>query len=396
MRVLIINDHGITGGGTENRIRLLVEELLNQNFFEEIHLLAKYTQKELPDKIIFHQSEKSTFWETIKIIKNHKIDIVQVHNLLSLTPTPILAAKLLRKPIIFFAHDYWPVCGRRSYIPAETASQQTLCEKTQLKKCTKCIGWKSVLKLKIWKLIVNLSTTAISASNFLAQQYEKEGVLKNKWQIVNPWIEQRIFDGAEEYKPTEKIILFVGSLIEFKGAWVAAKSLKNVVEKIPEAKLVFIGGEQSPEYPYRRFIEDILKKDNTTNNVLFLGKQDWQTIKTWHSKASALVFPSVCMETFGLAWAEAMASGVPIIASAVGSVPEFIEDKGIIIPLRDETALAHVIIEILNNKKLAEKLSHGGKKYAQEQFNLTNAVNKIKKSITYHKSLMFSQQSFSN
>ena len=174
------------------------------------------------------------------------------------------------------------------------------------------------------------------------------------------------------------MVLFVGSLIEFKGAWVAAKSLKHVVEKIPEAKLVFIGNEQTPELPYRRFIEDICAKDKTINNVLFLGKQDWQTIKTWHAKASALIFPSICMETFGLAWAEAMASGVPIIASAVGSIPELVGDHGIIVPPRDDRALADAITKIVTDTKLAEQLSKEGKEYAAKQFSITNAVNNLK------------------
>lgn len=387
MKLLIINDYGISGGGTENRIKLLVEELLSRKTFEEIHILSYANNNKDTEKLKFHtcKTQKESFFLAWKIIKENKIDIIQVHNTLAISPLPILAAKILLKPVLFFAHDYWPICGRRSFIPAENASQEILCTQTQIKKCIKCVGWKTVLKLKIFKKIVNLCTVGISSSDFLAKIYENEGTLQNKWKIILPWIDLSKFAQHENSLRKENIILFVGSLIEFKGAWVAVKALKYVLKEIPDAKLAIIGDSQEEQSIHRNKIENIINTDLTGQNILFLGKKNWDEIKEWHKKSKVFIFPTVCMETFGLAWAEAMASGCPVIASSIGSVPELLNNKGILVKPRDEIELANAIIKVLKDENLQNKMSDEGINYAKEQFCVKKSVEKL---TTIYKNLL--------
>ena len=310
---------------------------------------------------------------------------MQTHNLLALSPLPILAAKILRKPVVFFAHDYWPVCGRRSFIPAETASQKTLCNETHLKKCIKCVGLKTVIKLKVFRKIVNLCNIGLTSSNFLANIYENEGVLKNKWRKLMPWIDLNKFIENKKPSTKENTILFVGSLIEFKGAWVATKALKHILKEIPDAKLVLIGDGQEEQSIYRNNIENIINNDLISNNVLFLGRKNRDEIHEWHQKAKVFLFPTVCMESFGLAWAEAMASGCPVIASAIGSIPELISDKGILAQPRNEIDLANAVIKIIKDTTFAQKLSEDGRKYAFENFDVKKSTDTLLK--IYHEIL---------
>lgn len=381
MKLLIINECGIWGGGTENRIRLLIDGLLKTKTFEQIHILSANEISQYPAGLIPHKFDKtrSAFFQTLKIIRKAKIDIIQVHNLPPISPSAIIAAKLMNKPVIFFAHDYWPICGRRSFIKAETASKQALCEQPAFSKCTKCIGIKSTLKLKIWKQILNLADVGISASNFMKNIYEQENVLRNKWKITLPWIDLSKFGRKESGTcKKENMILFIGSLMEFKGAWVAAKALKYVLKQIPTAKLIFIGDGQEQNSKYREEINEILKNDATQNNAVFLGKQNWDEIHKWHLKSKVFVFPTVCMESFGLSWAEAMASGCPIIASSIGSVPELLAGKGILVQPKNEIDLANEIIKIIKNKNLSNKMSKEGKKYALEMFDTKRAALELK------------------
>ncbi len=387
MKLLIINDYGISGGGTENRIKLLVEELLNRKTFEEIHILSRFDNNKDTENLKFHacKTQKESFSLAWKIIRKNKIDIVQVHNALAISPLPILAAKILRKPIVFFAHDYWPICGRRSFILAETASQEILCNETKLKKCIQCVGWKTVLKLKIFKKIINLCSFGISSSNFLANIYEKEGTLKNKWKIILPWIDLGKFAQNEQVLHKENIILFVGSLIEFKGAWIAVKSLKYVLKEIPDAKLAIIGDSQEEQSIHRNKIENHINNDLVSNNVLFLGKKNWDELKEWHHKSKVFVFPTICMETFGLVWAEAMAARCPVIASEVGSVPELLNSRGMLVKPRDEIELANAIIKVLKDNNLQNKMTQEGINYAKENFDVKKSAEKL---ISIYKSLL--------
>ncbi len=376
MKLLLINDYGVSGGGSENRIRLLLEELLRRKVFEEIHLLSLHNTSYFEGIHIHNCRGKNAFFLTRRIIKDHSIDIVQVHNLVDIGPWPVLAAKTLRKPVIFFAHDYWPVCGQRSFIPAKTASTAILCKNTSFIKCTQCIGIRSTLKLKVWKRLISLANMGISATLAMKQVYEQEGVLRKKWYVVPPWIHIEKFAQKNSVEKKENIILFVGSLVEWKGAWVAAKALQAIVQKVPDAQLVFIGDSQEPELNYRKDIETICQEQGTLPHITFLGKKGWDEIQEWHHKAKVFVFPSVCMESFGLSWAEAMASGCPVIVSDVGSVAE-LATRAKIVKSKDSNELAKAVIEILHNHQLAENMSLWGRQYALENFDVKSAAGKM-------------------
>lgn len=375
MKLLLINDYGFSGGGSENRIRLLLEELLRRKVFEEIHIIASRNVSSFEGIKIHDCGQKNAFFFTRKIIKENNIDIVQVHNLADIGPWPVVAAKLLKKPVVFFAHDYWPVCGRRSFIPAETASKEMLCQQTS-SKCFSCIGVRSSLKLKMWKRLIGLADMGVSATLAMKSIYEKEGVLRGKWYVVPPWIHLEKFSQQSKIEKKGSIMLFVSSLIEWKGAWVVAKALKAVAKEVPDAQLVFIGDSQGPELKYRQDIEEICRNDGVLSHVQFLGKQGWDEIQEWHQRAKVFVFPTICMESFGLAWAEAMASGCPVVVSDVGSVAE-LATRAKIVKARDSDELAKAVIEIFKDDHLAENMSLWGRQYALENFDVRSAANKM-------------------
>jgi glycosyltransferase involved in cell wall biosynthesis len=85
------------------------------------------------------------------------------------------------------------------------------------------------------------------------------------------------------------------------------------------------------------------------------------------------------MESFGLNWAEAMAAGIPIVASNVGSIPEYIKDneRGLLFPAGNHEALAHTVIRIFENERLAKHIAENGQQYALKNFGVDHATEKI-------------------
>jgi glycosyltransferase involved in cell wall biosynthesis len=402
MRILIVNDHGIIGGGTETRIRIFIELLLREPS-AEVHVLQPGQPPETDplfshERLIFHYYDRGAYKDARRIIATHKIDIMQVHNLLLVQPYVLLAAKQAQIPIVWWAHDYWLLCTKRSFIDPYLASKDILCERAKGVDCRRCMSLKTRLKHTVWKRLINFATCAIAPAKILQDIHEAAHVLKGKWHVVTPWIDPAFMlseiknkeltnlkkeNERKKIKRNQSVknkLLFVGSLIEFKGGWVAAKAMKKIVEHFPNTELLFVGSEQGPESQYRQEIDRISSEDGTTKYITFLGGKNKKEIAALHAQSDLYLCPTVCMESFGLNWAEAMASGSCVVASAVGSLPEYITDgeNGVLFPTKDHDALAACVIRLLSNNAERKKIARTGQRFAQTHFTGERAVKEIK------------------
>lgn len=391
MNLLIINDWGISpkaglmGGGAENRIILLINEFLSSGKIEQIHVIfgeEKLQNQCFPEnKVFFHPFKASNFFSiynfTNHIIKKYKIDIIQIHNTVELKPFSVLSGRKNKVPVIWFAHDFWPLCGMRSFISPYDAMNNKLCDKVNVIKCIKCEGWKSYLRLKYVRFILNKADLAIAPGVKIKNIFENNGVLKNKWRIVKPWINTEYSASYEDIP--RKDILFVGSLLPYKGAWVAVEALKYILEKIPDAKLKIVGQDQEKNNIYRNKIEEIAKRDGVVNNIEFLGTMDKSQLIKEYQKSAVFVFPTICQELFGLVWAEAMANGCPVVAADIGGVAEYVKNYGVLFHQRDFKTLSEEVIRILKNSEYAKDLSIKAKKYVIDNFNIKNASREMMK-----------------
>lgn len=380
MRLLIINDGGARGGGTENRIRLLLEEFGKRELFEEIHILyhKDYAQPPL-DSVTSHMgdaNEASNYKLVKSILFEHKIDIVQSHNMVAITPFCLSAAFKKKIPVIWFAHDYWPLCAKRSFIDPYKAREKELCKKATFSNCVSCVGLRTWMRLKSFRYFLKNVNIAISACNFVKAVYESHNFLKGRWKVIKPWIELSKFL-FNPHSVRDKSILFTGSLIDYKGAWVLAEAFAGVLKEVPDAKLKFVGSEQEPDNRYRKRLERIFARDGTINHVEFLGYMDWDKLGDQYRTAGVYVCPTVCLESFGLNWAEALATGCPVVASRVGSIPETTNNFGKLVEPADPRALADSIVTVLRNKRHYTKLSEEGAAYVKNTFNVSRAASEM-------------------
>lgn len=373
MNLLVLNDYGISGSGTEKRIRLLLEEFLRKNYFGEIHLIESIAHP-IPskhEKIKIHQSTKKQLKElTKRIVKENNIDLIQVHNLLLLGTDFIKELKKTEKPVVYFAHDYWPFCGRRILF----SNEKKVCEKVNLLDCLKCIGVGGLAVTKKNKKLINLCNLGIAPGENVKKILEENGLLKNKWSVITPWIDSK---EVKEPKKKERTILFVGPMAEFKGSKVMADAMKGVVKEYPDAKLKLVGREQEKKNPLRKEIELIAKNCGIMKNIEFLGYMKENELKEEYSKASVYVCPPLWPEIFGLTWAEAMIQGCPVIGTRVGSLEEYIKGNGLLVEANNASELGEAIKRVFGEKGLAEKLSEKGKRFALKEFGVERAAKEI-------------------
>lgn len=317
MKLLIINERGLYGGGAENRISLLAKELIRTKTFEEICFISK-SKVTMPGITGYEAIEKTIYQKTKEVIAKHAIDIIQIHNAFDFACQAIKSAKEMDKPVIFFAHDYWGFCGRRILLNRKNQ----VCNRARFVKCSNCIGWLSFLHMLRIKKELNKCNIAITPSMFVKNIYERNNLLKGKWKIIPPWIDLNLFKQNKKIKRDKKTILFVGPLTYTKGADTLAKAMKFIVQKIPEVRLKFIGCNLNKDDQDLKRIQAILKQDNTLQNVEFSEPKYGKELAEEYQKAGVYVCCPVWPEVFGQTWAQAMACGCPVIATKVGSIPE--------------------------------------------------------------------------
>lgn len=369
MNILIVNDYGIHGAGTEVRLKLLIEKLGKDKVSKKIHLVSK--TESTSSKFISHlASEKTAYIKTKEIIKKYKIDLVQVHNSFAFSTNAIKAAKELQKPVIFFAHDYWGFCGRRNLIN----HKNKVCSNFKFIKCSQCIGLLSVLHLKKIQKQLNKCDIAIAPNTFVKEIYEKNGILVGKWKIIKPWIDLKLFKPNKKIKRDKNTLLFVGALTYAKGAVHLAKSLKYLVQEIPNIKLKFIGWNQEKTDPNRKRIQKILKENKTLQNVEFCGLKYGEDLIKEFQKAAVYVCPPIWPEVFGHTWAQAMACGCRIVTTNKLSFTEDLKKQNSVVADTNPEDLAKKIIQTMSQKNIG---SSKNRKFIAANFNLNKNIKTL-------------------
>lgn len=187
--------------------------------------------------------------------------------------------------------------------------------------------------------------------------------------VSHPWFNQQ----------SECIIIGLGRLVKQKGFIYLIKALK-IVRTEQNAKLVIIG-----KGPEEKHLKKLVRQLDLQEHISFVG---FQPNPFKYLKQGSIFVLSSLYEGFPMALAEAMALGLPAVATRCPSGPEeIIQDhqNGILIPVADETALARALSMLLKDEKLRQKLGQAGSQRIKD-FSAEKIVKKyellLKKIIT--------------
>ena len=167
----------------------------------------------------------------------------------------------------------------------------------------------------------------------------------------------------------EKTILFIGRLIAWKGVNHLIAAMNEVILRVHNVQLKIIGNG-----PARAELKQLTRMMKISSHVQFLDNIDRGQLLLHYKKADLFVLPSITVdgqtEGLGVVLLEGMASGVPVIGSNTGGIPDIIDDgvNGLLVPPGDPEALASAIMKILNNHELAEKFAQEGLRTVKERF----------------------------
>lgn len=175
------------------------------------------------------------------------------------------------------------------------------------------------------------------------------------------------------YKQTSFITLFVGKMHPYKDPLTLIKSISKAIEKNPNLLLVAVGDGDL----YDDVKKEVIRLD-LLNYVEILREVSNKKLKILYNVADAFVLPSVS-EAFGITLLEAMASGVPVIASNSGACAEVIGNAGLLFDRGNYIELAEKILSLSYDKELSRNLSEAGLKRAKETFSWEDKIDQYLK-----------------
>jgi glycosyltransferase involved in cell wall biosynthesis len=175
-------------------------------------------------------------------------------------------------------------------------------------------------------------------------------------------------------KNDEKIILFIGNLRPVKGVMYLIHAMKFIIDKNMNVRLFIVGGGKERDY-----LENLVKKYDLQKYVTFFGRVSNLKISENLVTSDLFVLPSLS-EGFPLVILEAMASGLPIIASNVGGLSEIIKDfeNGFLVEPKNPEKIAEKVIFLLNDEKLRKTISKNNKEVAKK-YSWENVIEKLEK-----------------
>jgi len=181
--------------------------------------------------------------------------------------------------------------------------------------------------------------------------------LGGEFRVVPNGLDVASFAAAEpaDLDPGRRL-LFVGRLHRRKGFTVAVEAFRLLADRRPDIRLIVAGdGEE-------RAAADRLKPP-VRDRVTMLGTVPHDRLPQYYAASDLLVAPSLGGESFGYVLLEAMAAGLPVVASRIPGYDEVVRDgrEGFLVPAGDPRAVADAAAKVLDDPTLAQTMVHAGR-----------------------------------
>ena len=180
---------------------------------------------------------------------------------------------------------------------------------------------------------------------------------------------------ANPLPSADKYMLFVGRLTEEKQLEHAMHTFSSLADKHKGLHFVIVGGAGPEDEGYVQTLKDKFMSNYWLPRVHWLGH--CHDVTKWYVHAQFLILTSK-HEGFGRVLVEAMAQSTPVVAYAVGGVPEVFEDgnQGFLIAPNDIKAMGNACEILLDDETMRMRMGQAGAKHAQK-FSIEKHVNQV-------------------
>lgn len=320
---------------------------------EYIVLSNPLINEKITDGITFRVLDPTNPFNSIKnalsIIKNFNPNIIHIQYVSTFfKPFMPILVNLIPYPIIMESHE---VLIDRTYRKGNLRKELLkFYEKTIYRKASRIIVHNTLMERRL---------------------HEFYRINSNRIYVIPLGVDTNV-DYKKSYKLHEKL-LFYGYMHEDKGIDTLLQAFEIIQDRLADCELILLGGSRSEKT--LKFIKD--KKKKKALKIIIVGFQ--KDIARYMNEADVVIFPHKDV-SHSLAVAEAMAYGVPIVASKVGGFRAQIREgeNGLLFKANSSTDLARVVLELLSNDIAREKIGKNARQYAERELSWECVYNKIR------------------
>jgi glycosyltransferase involved in cell wall biosynthesis len=261
------------------------------------------------------------------------------------------AAAQIALPYVITLTDFWMICPKINLL----TSFGTICTGPQsgnlcLQFCPELSKESVVMRLKAAHNILQGAKAVVCPSRLVSALVKQE-FLELEITVVPHGLRLEDLSGSERtYKEDSPLVFgYCGGLSPHKGVHVLVNAFRAV--SYAAAELRIYGAASAYEKEYERTLQQLAADDE---RIRFCGTYGEHETGKIFKALDVLIIPSLCYETYSFVLREALASNVPVIASAISSLDEEIQDSvtGFLFPIGDEAALSLKMNQIMANPSI--------------------------------------------
>ena len=374
MKILLIHNEYQQRGGEFQAVKNQIDLLISHGYqvvqyIQDNRLIDSFSRFQLVSALPKSIYSKSSYEDIQGIIEREKPDLAHVHNVFPLiSPSIYHAINSVSIPIIQTVHNFRFLCPNGLFFIDDKPCEMCKHGNTSyaiLKKCYKeSLGLSALYAISIGSnrlaKTFDLVDKFIALTEFSARKMiESRLTIRNKIAVLGNFIPDPL-PGMGKEESREDYVVYIGRLSTEKGV----RILLEAGKLLTSTKILVIGS--GPDFSYLQNIIDVEGLGNINLLGPIHGEKKWDYLR----KASAVIIPSICYETFSIAAIEAMSVGTPVIASRLGSLPFVIEDgiSGILFEPGDSEDLADKITQLINKPDLFLELGINGRKVVEQKY----------------------------
>jgi glycosyltransferase involved in cell wall biosynthesis len=228
------------------------------------------------------------------------------------------------------------------------------------------------------------ASRVVAVSPHIASEVIQLGVDPRRVRVIRSGVD------VEQFRPRDRgaaraalgvpldtpVVLFVGNLEPRKQVDVLLRAMACVCRALPAARLIVVGsGESAGAQDQTARLLRLMAELDLGEVARFVGRVDDRQLQDWYAAADVFALPS-SSEAQGIVALEAMAAGLPVVATAVGGLVGTIEDgqTGVLVPSGDVAALAHRLALLLQDRPRRQTIGVAARRAVERDFSWTRAV----------------------